>query len=123
MSEEKDKAPIREAGKSSTESEGKSRDSSNPWYHDEPSRRTFFKRILVGGAGALAAGVGSYGLAMQSLQGRKAENYPEIDQKLFKRKDQRDTVLTFVHSKALNKKHPERNEQYNRLQNKDLDFT
>lgn len=45
-----------------------------------------------------------------------------IDEKLFKPKDQRDTILNFVSSKALNEKHPERNEQYNRLQNKEFNW-
>ena len=31
-------------------------------------------------------------------------------------------ILNFVSSKALNQKHPERNEQYNRLQNKEFDW-
>jgi epoxyqueuosine reductase len=87
-----------------------------------PARRTFLKRTAVGGGTALLGGAGAYGAAMCSLDGRPADDYPQIDEKLFKPKDQRDVVLNFVSSKALNKKHPERNEQYNRLQNKEFDW-
>ncbi|MEA3278043.1 MAG: reductive dehalogenase [Pseudomonadota bacterium] len=89
---------------------------------DDPGRRRFFKRAAVGGGTALLGGAAAYGAAKVSLEGRPADDYPLIDEKLFKPKDQRDTVLTFVMSKALNEKHPERNEQYNRLQNKSFNF-
>lgn len=87
-----------------------------------PERRLFLKRAAVGGGGALLGGVGAYGAGMVSLNGRAAPDYPLIDETLFKPKDQRDVILNFVSSKALNKKHPERNEQYNRLQNKEFDW-
>ncbi len=89
---------------------------------DDPSRRLFFKRAAVGGGGALLGGAAAYGGARVSLEGRPVDDYPLIDEKLFKPKDQRDTVLNFIMSKALNEKHPERNDQYNRLQNKNFDF-
>ena len=88
----------------------------------DPSRRLFFKRAAVGGGAALLGGAGAYGLARVSLQGRPVDDYPLTDETLFKPKDQRDVVLNFVSSKALNEKHPERNEQYNRLQNKEFDW-
>ena len=87
-----------------------------------PARRLFFKRAAVGGGTALLGGAGAYGLARVSLQGHPVDDYPLTDEALFKPKDQRDVVLNFVSSKALNEKHPERNEQYNRLQNKEFDW-
>ena len=89
---------------------------------DNPERRSFLKRAAIGGTGALIGGAATYGAAMHSLQGRPVDDYPSIDEKIFKPKDQRDVVLNFVSSKALNQKHPERNEQYNRLQNKEFDW-
>ena len=75
-----------------------------------PARRLFFKRAAVGGGTALLGGAGAYGLARVSLQGHPVDDYPLTDEALFKPKDQRDVVLNFVSSKALNEKHPERNE-------------
>ncbi len=85
-------------------------------------RRTFLRRAALGAGGALAAGGLTYKAADISLRGRVVDG-PVIDEAVFKPKDQRDTVLTFMHSKALKAKHPERNEQYNRLQNKEFDFS
>ena len=105
-----------ENNKSAAVNEQQQTQANEPWYMEEPARRTFFKRIAAGGGGALLTGVGSYGLAMHSLQGQEVTDYPLIDENLFKPKPQQDTILNFVSSKALNKKYPERNEQYNRLQ-------
>jgi reductive dehalogenase len=80
------------------------------------------KRATLGAGGVFLGGAGSYVAAQRSLQGTPTAA-PEIDEAIFKPKDQRDTVLTFMHSEALKAKHPERNEQYNRLQNKEFDFT
>ena len=90
---------------------------------DSEGRRTFLKRAALGGGGALLGGLGAYGFVKSELKGSVSLNYPEIDDSIFKPKDQRDTVLTFVHSKTLNEKHPERNIQYNQLQNKEFNFT
>jgi len=90
---------------------------------DSPARRTFLKRAAIGGGAALAGGAATYGAGRFSLEGRPVDNYPLIDEKIFKPKDQRDVVLSFVSSKALNQKHPKRNEQYNRLQQKEFDWT
>ena len=89
---------------------------------DDPARRTFLKRAALGGGAALATGVASYGAAQASLQGRVNPLGIETDDTIFKPKDQRDTVLTFVASPALQERHPERNAQYNRLQNKEFEF-
>ena len=89
---------------------------------DDPARRMFLKRAAIGGGAALAGGAASYGAARVSLQGKVVDDYPMIDEKIFKPKDQRDVVLNFVSSKALNQKHPERNEQYNRLQGKEFNW-
>lgn len=89
---------------------------------DDAGRRTFLKHAALGGGGALLMGAGTYGVVKKGLKGKPVDDYPAIDEAIFKPKDQRDTVLTFVHSKALNEKHPERNRQYNQLQNKQLDF-
>ena len=61
---------------------------------DEPSRRTFFKRVALSGGGALMAGASAYGLGMNSLQGTPSDDYPQIDEKLFKPKDQRDGAVS-----------------------------
>jgi len=87
----------------------------------DPKRRLFFKRAAVGGGGALLAGVAAYGGGRALVKGRPAEG-PEIDEAIFRPMDQRNTVLTFVNSKALLEKHPERNEQYERLQKKKFTF-
>jgi len=89
---------------------------------EDPGRRLFFKRAAVGGGTALLGGGAAYGVGIHSLQGKVSTEYPVIDESVFKPKDQRDVILNFVSSKALNKKHPERNEQYNRLQNKEFNW-
>jgi len=121
MSDEPDKAK-------SSETQG----TSNPEAADtlpgpeelltDPTRRRFFQRVAIGGGAALTGGAAAYAAARISLQGLPEQDYPQIDEKLFKPKDQRDVVLTFVSSKTLNEKHPERNEQYNRLQKKAFDW-
>jgi reductive dehalogenase len=88
----------------------------------DEKRRTFLKRAALGAGGVIAAGGVTYTAAQQSLQGRPIEGIV-VDEALFKPKDQRDVILTFVSSEALNEKHPERNEQYNRLQGKEFKFT
>lgn len=89
---------------------------------DNPERRKFFKRATLGAGGVMLGGGASYGAAMRSLEGFESAG-PEIDDGIFKPMDQRDVLLTFVHSKKLNEQHPERNRQYNRLQDKDFEFT
>ena len=89
---------------------------------DNVSRRLFMKRAGIGGGAVLAGGAASHSAARASLEGRVVNDYPLTDEKLFKPKDQRDVILNFVSSKALNEKHPERNEQYNRLQKKEFDW-
>ena len=89
---------------------------------NDPARRLFFKRAAVGGGTALLGGGAAYGAGIHSLKGKISNDYPVIDETVFKPKDQRDVILNFVSSKALNEKHPERNEQYNRLQNKEFDW-
>ena len=89
---------------------------------DDRGRRSFLKRAALGGGGALLGGAGAYGFVKSELKGIPVSNYPLIDEAIFKPKDQRDTVLTFIHSKTLGKQHPERNIQYNQLQNKDFNM-
>jgi hypothetical protein len=57
---------------------------------DDPARRSFLKRAAIGGGAALAGGAASYGAAKASLQGRVVDDYPMVDEKIFKPKDQRD---------------------------------
>jgi epoxyqueuosine reductase len=122
MSEPKDQAELHEnTAPEVLASDGGNEDSPGGLL-DDPGRRSFIKRAAVGGGAALAGGAASYGAAKLSLQGRPVDDYPAIDEKIFKPKDQRDVVLNFVSSKALNEKHPERNEQYNRLQNKEFNW-
>ncbi len=80
-------------------------------WMDEPDRRKFFKRAAIGGGAALLGGAAAYGATAVALQGTVDEEvFDTVDD--FKPKDQRDVILTFAKSKALNDKHPERNEQY-----------
>ena len=76
---------------------------------EDPARRLFFKRAAVGGGTALLGGAATYGAGIHSLKGKVSEEYPVIDESVFKPKDQRDLILNFVSSKALNKKHTGRN--------------
>ncbi|MFT7305335.1 MAG: hypothetical protein ACI9P7_000595 [Candidatus Azotimanducaceae bacterium] len=41
------------------------------------------------------------------VDGRSVDDYPLVDEKIFKLKDQRDVVLNFVSSKAPNEKNPD----------------
>lgn len=89
---------------------------------DNPSRRTFLKRVAVGGGTAILAGAGAYEATMISVEGEEIADYPMVNPAIFKPKDQRDVVLTYAFSPTLAAKHPERNEQYNKLHNKDFNF-
>jgi len=89
---------------------------------DNPARRLFFKRAAVGGGGALLGGAGAYGATKVSLKGRPAPDYPQVDENVFKPKDQRDQILTFAYSEKLNEEHPERTAQYQQLQDNDFEF-
>ncbi|MCW8329144.1 reductive dehalogenase [Photobacterium sp. SDRW27] len=84
---------------------------------DNPSRRTFFKRAAVGGGAALVAGLGSYAAGKGSVQGQEDPDWPEVTDD-FKPFAQRDTVWSYALSPLMMMKHPERNEQFGRL-NKD----
>ena len=87
--------------------------SSSDGSPDDPSRRTFFKRAAIGGGATLLAGGAAYGATQISLQGRVHEDWVQTDE-TFKPMDQRDVILSFASSAALNAKHPERNEQYSK---------
>ncbi|HID29115.1 MAG TPA: twin-arginine translocation signal domain-containing protein, partial [Desulfobacterales bacterium] len=102
MSNEQEKEKISETRTSTDTSAVTTTDSASEPQEllDEPSRRTFLKRVAVGGGGAMLAGAGTYAVGMHSLQGKPVDDYPLIDDKLFKPKDQRDVVLNFVSSKA-----------------------
>ncbi len=90
---------------------------------DDPSRRTFFKRVAIGGGIALAGGGLTYAGTQAAIRGRAVDMDEAFKtDETFKPKDQRDHVLTFAVSKALNEKHPDRNEQYSRLNNKKFHF-
>lgn len=93
-----------------------------PGLIDDPTRRQFFKRTAIGGSAALIGGAMSYGAGASALKGRPLENFPEVDETIFKPKDQRDQVLTFAYSKKLQDMHPERNPQYQKLNNSDFVF-
>jgi reductive dehalogenase len=85
------------------------------------SRRRFFKRTALAGAGVMAAGAASLAASKASIQGQPSAGVQTIPE--FKPKDQRDVVLTYAASPKLNKEvYPERNEQYSRLNKKDFNF-
>ena len=91
---------------------------------DDPSRRTFFKRVALGGGAALLAGGATYGVTQRQIHGRPLDDMDELVEtdESFKPKDQRDVVLTFAASKKLNEQHPERSTQYSKLNGKKFDF-
>ncbi len=91
---------------------------------DDPSRRTFFKRAAIGGGIALAGGGLTYAGAKVAISGRSVDDMDEAikTEGTLKPMDQRNVILTFATSKTLNEKHPERNEQYSKLQNKKFHF-
>lgn len=84
---------------------------------DDPSRRTFFKRVAIGGGIALAGGGLTFGASKAAINGRSLDSVDDLikTDDTFKPKDQRDVILTFATSPHLNEKHPERNEQYSKL--------
>ena len=88
---------------------------------EEPSRRTFFKRVAVGGGAALLGGGATLAATSAALEGRPTEDAFSTDE-TFKPKDQRDVILTFARSPKLNEEHAWRNEQYSKLQGKDFHF-
>ncbi len=88
---------------------------------EDLTRRTFFKRAAIGGGATLLAGGAVYGGVQVALHGRVDEEAFKTDE-TFKPMDQRDVILTFAKSKALNDKHPERNEDYSRLNKKEFHF-
>ena len=88
---------------------------------DDPSRRSFFTRAAIGGGAALLAGGAAYGGVQASLQGSPDDEWVKTDE-TFKPMDQRDVILSFVSSDALNEQHPERSEQYSKLNKKEFDF-
>ncbi len=83
----------------------------------DPSRRTFFKRVAIGGGIALAGGGLTFAGAKVAINGRSVDDMDEAikTDDTFKPKDQRNVILTFAASKKLNEQHPERNEQYSKL--------
>ncbi len=79
------------------------------------NRRSFFTRTVLGGGAAIATGGVAIKASQASLEGSLNTKGIEFDPKTFKPMDQRNVVLTFATSRALNEKHPERSEQYSRL--------
>jgi reductive dehalogenase len=77
------------------------------------SRRSFFKRTAIGGGAAILAGGATLAASKASLEGTPSKGI-EVNAN-FKPKDQRDIVLVQATSPHLTEKHPERNEQYQRL--------
>jgi len=124
MSQDQDTSNVTESPESQTDSQSDVLEASTSPDNilDDRGRRTFLKRAVIGGGGALLGGAGAYGFIKSELKGKPVSDYPLIDEAIFKPKDQRDTVLTFIHSETLGKQHPERNIQYNQLQNKDFNM-
>jgi reductive dehalogenase len=81
------------------------------------SRRNFLKLGLAGAGVAAAAGVGAY--AVYRMEGVPHDEYPVPIRDDFKPIDQRNTLHTFSGSRALTKKHPERDRVFNELLKKE----
>ncbi|MDJ0610240.1 MAG: hypothetical protein QNJ67_14780, partial [Kiloniellales bacterium] len=90
-------------------------------FSDDLSRRTFFRRAAIGGGATLLAGGATYGATRVALDGSVDEEAFVTDE-TFKPMDQRDVVLCYASSAALNEQYPERNEQYSRLHKKEFHF-
>ncbi len=87
----------------------------------EVSRRSFFKRAALAGAGVMVAGGASLAASKASLDGKRSRGIEAVDDLV--PKDQRDVVLSYAASPKLSKQvYPERSEQYARLQQKDFNF-
>ncbi len=67
----------------------------------DPSRRTFFKRVAIGGGIALAGGGLTFAGAKVAINGRSVDDMDEAikTDDTFKPKDQRDVILSFAASK------------------------
>ncbi len=91
---------------------------------DDPSRRSFFKRVAIGGGAALAAGGLTFGASKAAINGRALNSVDDAikTDDTFKPKDQRDIIFAYATSPALTAKYPERNEQYSKLHNKKFHF-
>jgi epoxyqueuosine reductase len=75
------------------------------------SKRNFLK-IALGGAGAVATA--AIGVTINKrMEGIPQDDFPLLMDDTYKPIDQRNVILTFAHSKKLNKKHPERIEKFN----------
>jgi epoxyqueuosine reductase len=75
------------------------------------SKRNFLK-IALGGAGAVATA--AIGVTINKrMEGIPHDDFPLLMDDTYKPIDQRNVILTFAHSKKLNKKHPERIEKFN----------
>ncbi len=92
---------------------------SEPVEQVDKGKRTFLK-LGVAGAGVAAAAAGGAFIA-HKLEGTPMDDIvpPDGIAKDFKPMDQRNLILTFVNSEALNKKHPERKELFNKVLKKD----
>ncbi len=90
----------------------------------DPSRRSFFKRVAIGGGIALAGGGLTYAGTQAAIRGRSLGSVDAAIQtdETFKPKDQRDLIFTQATSPAISKKHPGRDAQYSRLNNKKFNF-
>ncbi len=83
---------------------------------DNPSRRNFFKRSVVGGTATFAAGLGAYGVGRASVDGAIDEGWPEnVLADDFKPFDQRNGMWAYAFSPLLQQKWPERNVQFGTL--------
>ncbi len=90
---------------------------------ENPERRSFVKRTLVGGGAALATGLGAYGVGRASVEGAVDEGWPEnILAEDFKPFDQRNSMWAYAFSPMLALKWPERNEQFGRLVKDDPEY-
>ena len=77
----------------------------------DKGRRNFLKLGLAG-AGVAAAAAGGVTI-IRRMEGIPHDDFPLPIRKDFKRIDQRNQINVFANSKALNEKHPERNNSFN----------
>lgn len=88
----------------------------------ELSRRTFFKRMVVGGGAVLFGGTGAYAAGSASVEGAVDNTFP-ITNADFKPFPQKNTILSYGASPVQAIRDNTRLEQFKKLHNKPADYS